>query len=215
MEPGDEPGPDLSFAQDLPLTRRAIAFAQEHHGAQRREADRAPFLLHPLEVASYLKRAGCPDQVVAAAVLHDVLEDTDADRSQLESLFGRPVSELVAAVSDNPEIADEERRKDAVRERVRRAGGYALAVYAADKVSKVRELRMLLARGLDRERASVKLHRYRKSLEMLEHEIPDTRIVQLLRFELEALESLPPDAPAHPSGARPDDNPLTPGMEEM
>jgi hypothetical protein len=215
VEPDDGSGLDLSFARDLPLTRRAIAFAQRRHGIQRREADHAPFLVHPLEVASYLERAGCPDQVVAAAVLHDVLEDTDADRSQLESLFGREVSELVAVVSDDPRIPDEEQRKDAVRERVRRAGGPALAVYAADKVSKVRELRLLLARGLDPGQASVKLRRYRKSLAMLEREIPDTRVVELLRFELEALESLPPDARAEPPGARLDVDPSTGDTEEM
>jgi (p)ppGpp synthase/HD superfamily hydrolase len=214
VEPGDDAGPDLSFAHDLPITRRAIAFAQEQHRGQRRPADRAPFLVHPLEVASSLARAGCPDQAVAAAVLHDVLEDTDADRSQLEALFGRQVSELVAVVSDDPEIPDEERRKDAVRERVRRVGGHALAVYAADKVSKVRELRMLLARGLDPGQASVKLHRYSKSLEMLEHEIPDSRVVELLRFELEAHESLPPHAPAHAVRARPDDDQSTAGTDE-
>jgi (p)ppGpp synthase/HD superfamily hydrolase len=213
VEPGDDAGPDLSFAHDLPITRRAIAFAQEKHHGQRRRADRAPFLIHPLEVASYLERAGCPDQVVAAAVLHDVLEDTDADRSQLEALFGREVSELVAVVSDDPEIPDEEQRKDAVRERVRRAGGYALAVYAADKVSKVRELRILLARRPDPREAAVRLHRYRKSLEMLEHEIPGSRVVELLRFELEALESLPPEPP-EPAGEPPHGDRSTAGTEE-
>jgi hypothetical protein len=214
VEPDESSSPDLSFAQDLPLTRRAIEFAEEHHGNQRREADRAPFLVHPLEVASYLARARCSDQIVAAAVLHDVLEDTDADRSQLESLFGRQVSELVAVVSDDPEIPDVEQRKDAVRERVRQAGGYALAVYAADKVSKVRELRILLARGLEPAEASVRLLRYRKSLEMLEHEIPDSRVVELLRLELEALESLPPQPPGPTGGLVHGDRPPA-GTEEM
>jgi (p)ppGpp synthase/HD superfamily hydrolase len=195
MEPLGGPSPDLSFARDLPLTRRAIAFAQERHGAQRREADRAPFLVHPLEVASYLERADYPDHVVAAAVLHDVLEDTDTERTQLDSLFGRQVGDLVALVSDDPAIPDEERRKDDVRERVRRAGGYAAVVYAADKVSKVRELRMLLAQGLGHDEAAVKLRRYRRSLEMLEQAIPRSRVVELLRFELEALEKLPPERP--------------------
>ena len=152
-----------------------------------------PFLVHPLEVASFIKRAGYPDHVVAAAVLHDVLEDTDAERSELALHFGRQVCELVALVSDDPEIADEEQRKDEVRQRVRAAGGDALVIYAADKVSKVRELRMLVAHGLDLQQTVAKLRRYRKSLEMLEQELPQTRIVELLRFELEALERLPPE----------------------
>jgi (p)ppGpp synthase/HD superfamily hydrolase len=190
----DNPGdiPDLSFVQDLPLTRAAIAFAQERHGAQRREADGALFLIHPLEVASLLERSQYPDHVVAAAVLHDVLEDTKAEPFELESRFGPRVTELVELVSDDPSIEDEEAQKDEVRKRVRQAGGYAPAVYAADKVSKVRELRMLIAGGLDRQQAGVKLRHYRKSLAMLEETIPQSRVTQLLRFELEALESLPP-----------------------
>jgi (p)ppGpp synthase/HD superfamily hydrolase len=185
--------PDLSFARDLPTTRTAIEFARERHRGQLRDADRAPFLVHPLEVASYLERAGYPDHVVAAAVLHDVLEDTDADRSELEARFGPEVSDLVALVSDDPAIEDAERRKDDVRERVRGAGGYAPVVYGADKVSKVRELRMLLMIGIDPDEANIKLRRYRKSLTMLEQAIPGSRIVDLLRFELEALENLPPE----------------------
>jgi hypothetical protein len=186
-------GTELSFARELPLTREAIAFAKARHGGQRRAADGAPFVLHPLEVAALLESSRCSDLVVAAAVLHDVLEDTDAQRSELEARFGREVAELVALVSDDPSIADEEERKDEVRERVRSADGNAFVVYAADKVSKVRELRILIATGLDPASAIVKLRRYRKSLDMLEHAIPANWLVQVLRFELEALEALPPD----------------------
>jgi (p)ppGpp synthase/HD superfamily hydrolase len=185
---------ELSFVRDLPLTRAAIEFAQSHHGSQRREGDDAPFLLHPLEVASLLARSRYPDHVVAAAVLHDVLEDTAVAAAELDQRFGPDVARLVALVSDDPAIDDEEERKDDVRERVRRAGGFAPAVYCADKVSKVRELRMQLATGLDRAEAEVKLRRHRRSLEMLEQRIPGSRVVELLRFELEALERLPPPA---------------------
>src|SRR5262249_3632345 len=161
---------------------------QAKHSCQRRAADGAPFLLHPLEVASMLKRSGYPDHVIAAAVLHDVIEDTDAERADLRARFGPEVSELVALVSDDPAIDDEEQRKDDVRARVQRVGGHALVVYAADKVSKVRELRMLIAAGLDQDAAEIKLTRYRKSLAMLEAATPDSRLVELLRFEVEALE---------------------------
>jgi (p)ppGpp synthase/HD superfamily hydrolase len=170
-----------------PLTRAATEYARRRHAGQRRAADGAAFLLHPLEVASLLDRAGCPDHVVAAAVLHDVLEDTDAERAELESRFGPEVAELVALVSDDPSIEDEEERKDDVRDRVRRSGGWALVIYGADKVSKVRELRALIARGMPRSDAEVKLRRHRKTLAMLEETIPRNRIVELLRSELDAL----------------------------
>jgi (p)ppGpp synthase/HD superfamily hydrolase len=187
--------PTLTFAHDLPLTQDAIAFARARHRGQRRASDGAPFLIHPLEVASLLERSSYPDQVIAAGVLHDVLEDTDAERGQLEERFGSGVAELVALVSDDPEIGDEEARKSDVRERVRRAGGDGLIIYAADKVSKVRELRMLLASGMDPEQAAIKRRRYEASLAMLESEAPAERLVELLRFELEALHAFPPTSP--------------------
>jgi len=184
--------PNPSFLNDLPLARRAVDFAEQRNAGQRRASDHAPFLMHPLEVASMLDRAGYPEPVVAAAVLHDVLEDTDAKRQELEASFGPEVSDLVAAVSDDPAIEDEEERKEELRRRVERAGGYATAVYAADKIAKVRELRVSLAAGMPQDEAHAKLERYRRSLETVEASIPGSRMAELLRFELETLEQLPP-----------------------
>lgn len=195
MSPQATPDPELSFARDLPLTQAAISFAAEQHGAQRRDGDGAEFLAHPVEVAALLKRSGYGDEVVAAAVLHDVLEDTDAEAPDLEARFGRRVSELVAFVSDDPSIGDEEQRRAELRERISHGDADALAVFAADKVSKVRELRMLIAGGADQATTDAKHRHYRKSLEMLERRGRDQRLLELLRFELEALESLPPQAP--------------------
>jgi HD domain len=185
-------GADLSFLRDLPLARAAVEFASERHAGQRRDADGAEFIVHPIEAAALLERSGYPDHVVAAAVLHDVLEDTDAERADLESRFGSEVADLVALVSDDPAIEDVERRKDDVRERVRLAGGFAPAVYAADKISKVRELRSLIHTGLGAAEAEAKLNRHRRSLAMLETAMPGSRLVEVLRFEIEALERLPP-----------------------
>ncbi len=186
---------DLSFVRDLPLTQQAIEFAREHHGGQLRDADGAPFLVHPLEVASLLERSGYPDRVVAAAVLHDVLEDTDVEPGELQERFGAEVCHLVDTVSDDMSIEDVEDRKADVRDRVRAEGGHAAAVFAADKISKLRELRMLLGSGkIDRAEAETKARRYREGLRMLEDVIPASRLVEILRFELESLDKLPPSA---------------------
>ena len=191
--PADADSPlHLTFLQDRPLTQDAVALALERHAGQRRDADGAPFLAHPLEVAALLDRAHYPDFVVAAAVLHDVLEDTDAERAELDARFGPKVGELVAAVSDDLSIPDEEARKDDVRRRVGRLKGYPAAIYAADKISKVRELRIMLATGATLERVEVRVERYRRSLQMLDETIPGSRLVATLRFELEMLEELPP-----------------------
>lgn len=183
----------LSFLEQLPITQAALEFALERHAGQRRPADGAFFVLHPLEVAFLLERSGYADRVIAAAVLHDVLENTNTKHDELEAHFGREVTGLVATVTDDPSIADEEERKSATRERVRAIDGDAAAVYAADKISKVRELRTLIARGVSDRDATTKLGRYRNSLSMLDQTIPDSRLIEILRFELEALALLPPE----------------------
>ncbi len=76
------------------------------HRGQRREVDGAPFIVHPLEVASLLYFAGAPDTVVAAGVLHDVIEDTDAAAGDLRARVGDLVTKLVLAVSEDDRIDD-------------------------------------------------------------------------------------------------------------
>jgi (p)ppGpp synthase/HD superfamily hydrolase len=185
--------PELTFLQHLPLAQQAVELAVELHAGQLRDSDGASFVMHPMEVASLLDSSHYPDHVVAAAVLHDVLENTDEELGDLEARFGPDVAGLVAMVTDDPSIADLEARKHDVRERVRTAGGDAAAVYAADKVSKVREIRTALAAGAPWDELENKLERHRVSLAMLERTIPGSRLVELLRFEIEALDELPPD----------------------
>ena len=186
-----EPERALSSLRHLPLTQAAVVWAIQQHAGQRRETDGAEFVMHPIEVASLVDGAQYPDHVVAAAVLHDVLENTDETAEGLEARFGPEVAGLVEAVSDDPSVADEDERKDELRERVRRAGGYAAVVYAADKVSKVREVRAALSAGVPREEVEGKLRRHRESLAMLEDEALGGRMARLLRVELDALDELP------------------------
>jgi guanosine-3',5'-bis(diphosphate) 3'-pyrophosphohydrolase len=192
MARDDSHVPELTFLRHLPLAQEAVELAVELHAGQLRDSDGASFMMHPMEVASLLDRSHYPDYVVAAAVLHDVLENTDEELDDLEARFGPDVARLVALVSDDPSIPDEDARKDDVRDRVRAAGGYALAVYAADKVSKVREIRTALAGGATWDDLARKLDRHRASLGMLAETMPESRLVELLRFEIEALDELPP-----------------------
>jgi (p)ppGpp synthase/HD superfamily hydrolase len=182
-----------TFVDDLPVTRRALEFAAERHAGQVRTSDQAQFILHPLEVAQLLRGRDYPDDVVAAGVLHDVIEDTGVSPEELEQRFGAPVATLVEAVSDPPGEGTWTERKERLREAIKHGTPDAAAVFAADKVAKVRELRMSLAnadRSIDHER----LAHYRASLALLEHKLPGNALVRQLRFELEALELLPPHA---------------------
>ena len=135
------------FVERSPLTQRAVAFAERHHAHQTRDLDDAvPLVKHPVEVACLLHEAGYPNEVVAAGVLHDVLEDTDVEAAELEERFGPQVAQLVMNVSDDPSIEDEAERKAALRRQVAEAGEDAVLVFAADKVSKARELRLRASR---------------------------------------------------------------------
>jgi (p)ppGpp synthase/HD superfamily hydrolase len=179
------------FVERSPLTRDALAFADQRHAGQTRDLDDMPFVTHPVEVACLLHEAGYHDEVVAAGVLHDVLEDTDAERSDLESRFGPRVAELVEAVTDDPTIEDDAERKAALRRQVADAGECAAVVFAADKVSKAREMRVRVSRGrFERSDCSRFVH-YEASLEMLTDLIPGHVLVDQLRMEVEALHALP------------------------
>ena len=182
-----------SFVDDLPLTRRALEFAAARHGGQQREADRAPFILHPLEVAHLLHGRGCPDEVVAAGVLHDTVEDAHVGADELRAHFGEQIAMLVCSVTESETRGPYRERKAALRASVEAAPDDAVLIYAADKVAKVRELRMSLAAG-DGDSPSDKLEHYEASLALLERRLPLHPLVRQLRFELEALELLPPRA---------------------
>ncbi len=188
-----------TFVDGLPLTRRALEFAAERHEGQRREADDAAFILHPLEVAQLLRTGGYPDEIVAAGVLHDSLENTDATPLELEQRFGSPVAALVCAVSEPSPDGPYAERKARLRDAVADADHDVLVVYAADKVAKARELRMTLARDWSAaasQETAEKLDHYWASVAMLERRLPDDPLVMKLRFELEALATLPPGVPA-------------------
>ena len=184
------------FAEARPSVRRAVEWALVMHADQRREVDQAPFVLHPLEVASLLNGRDFSDEVVTAGVLHDVVETTSVTVDDVERRFGVRVAALVAAVSEDPSIADYDARKAALRAQVAKAGTGACAVYAADKVAKVRELRARATQDPTVLRGP-KLEHYRASLQMLRAETTGLALVDQLEFELWALDVLPPSQPGN------------------
>jgi (p)ppGpp synthase/HD superfamily hydrolase len=129
------------MTQTSTLVDQAVEFATRAHEGQRQEADCSPFIVHPLEVGELLRDRGLPDEVLAAAVLHDVVENTDVTLEEIRGRFGDRVAELVRTLSEDPEIEDYGEQKADHRRRIVAAGPEAAAIFAADKVSKLRELR--------------------------------------------------------------------------
>jgi (p)ppGpp synthase/HD superfamily hydrolase len=144
-----------------------------------------------------LHNAGYRDELVAAGILHDTIENSTASTREIDAIFGGEITQIVAAMTEDPTIESFDQRKTALREQIAQFGPEATAVYAADKVAKVRELRSRATRGEDvldpgNEAAHSKLEHYRASLIMLEQITPDDPLVRQLRFELEMLRALPP-----------------------
>lgn len=182
------------------LAPRALAFAMRCHAGHRRESDGEPFISHLVEVARLLRDAGCSERVVAAGLLHDVLEDTEVSIAEIASRFGDEVAGLVLGVTDDSCIESYRLRKQVLRDQVRFVGGDVALLFAADKISNVRDLPRRIGReqvrieGLspdDRTRRylehhhAMRLEHYRECLEMLEHVAPEHPLVELLAEELE------------------------------
>lgn len=182
------------------LIRSTLAFAALSHGGQRRASDGAAFIEHPMEVAGLLRDAGCSEVVIAAGLLHDLVDDTYVTVAELTTRFGAEIADLVQAVSEDPSIPTYRQRKQMLRDQVRKAGRDAALVFAADQIAKVRELPDQVRRGQARSDAAETGHRtrdrlkrghqqrlehYHQSLQMLQDVIPHHPLVDRLASELD------------------------------
>jgi guanosine-3',5'-bis(diphosphate) 3'-pyrophosphohydrolase len=123
------------------LISRALAKARAAHAGQIRNGSGGlPYIEHPRMVAATLAERGYADDVLAAALLHDVVEDSDTTVEDLRAEFGDEIADLVAALSDDESIESYRERKDEHRARVLGAGGDALAIYGADKLTNMTTL---------------------------------------------------------------------------
>jgi len=83
---------------DEALLNRAYVYAMKAHGEQRR-ASGDPYFSHPIEVAAILTNLKLDDATIAAALLHDTIEDTEATRAEIDTLFGRDIGALVEGLT--------------------------------------------------------------------------------------------------------------------
>lgn len=121
---------------------RAAAFAAEHHRGQRRkDADATPYINHPLEVAETLATVGGvtdPD-VLVAALLHDTVEDTPVEPSDIEAAFGAAVRGYVEEMTDDKRLPKEERKRLQI-DHAPRMSPAAAQIKLADKICNCRDL---------------------------------------------------------------------------
>jgi hypothetical protein len=187
------PGIDAAVERS-DLVREALGTAQRAHAGQlRRGSDGRPFIDHPVAVAELLCGEHHGDEVIAAALLHDVVEKSDTEIDSVRERFGEVVGDLVAAMTEDESIPSYEDRKDEHRRRVAEGGAAALAIFAADKLTNVtmlREAYALIGEGVSDELAvplDLKMYIWEADLEMLFDEAPRLRLTDDLANQLVAL----------------------------
>ncbi|MGN6255651.1 MAG: HD domain-containing protein [Solirubrobacterales bacterium] len=132
------------------LVRAALEKARvAHEGQVRNGSGGMPYVEHPVRMAALLDEHGYREEVLAAALLHDVVEDSDTSLDELREEFGGEVAGLVGALTDDESIASYRERKAEHRERVAAADGEAMAIYAADKLTNSSTLRAAYEREGD------------------------------------------------------------------
>src|SRR4051794_40618939 len=129
----------------LDSDRLCLAFfvARSAHEGQTRGDHGRPYLVHPLQVAELLDGEGYAEPTIAAALLHDVVEDSGLTVGDVVESFGVEVGELVAALTEDPAVDDWEERKLALRAGVADAGSEAVAIYVADKLANLHDWRVV------------------------------------------------------------------------
>ncbi len=129
------------------LTERALALAALAHGAenQRRKYSQEPYLVHPIAVAGLVAEAGGDAEMIAAAYLHDTLEDTSLSRQSILKHTSQEVLELVEWLTDvsRPEDGNRAARKKLDRDHLAGAPPGAMTIKLADIIDNSRTIRLL------------------------------------------------------------------------
>jgi len=176
----DEKRSAPDFVRGSVLLEDALRFAREAYRDAGRRGEAK--LRHSIEVASLLRQAGFDEEVVAAGLLHDVVEATDSELAQLAERFGSDVASLVKAMTEDERIKAFEERKAEHRARVTAAGSRPAAIYAADKLAKMPHLRAAPDSASER-----KLAHFQQTVETLRAGHPDLPFLADLERELAAL----------------------------
>ncbi|HEY2056316.1 MAG TPA: HD domain-containing protein [Solirubrobacterales bacterium] len=186
MSPIDTAPIDAAAARSE-LIARALARAEQAHAGQIRNGSGGlPYIEHPRMVAATLATHGYGEPTLAAAILHDVVEDSDTTVEELRAEFGDQIADLVAALSDDESIESYRERKDEHRRRVAAVDGDALAIYAADKLTNITTLHEAIeAEGMKVAEEydvpiGLKLEVWEADAAMLRHEAPELSLLEPL-----------------------------------
>lgn len=168
----------------MTLLTQAIAFAAQAHEGATRKGSAVPYIVHPLEAMAIAASITDDQEVLAAAVLHDVIEDCGVTAGQLSERFGERVAQMVFYDSQSPCgdpcVSWNARKQEAVG-KIACGSREAKIIALSDKLSNMRAIRRDYAR--DGEAMFIRFHQrdkrrhawyYRSCVELLEGELGDT-----------------------------------------
>ena len=140
----------------MDLVSEAIVFSTKAHDGMRRRKSEVPYIVHPMEVGAIISTMSDNQEVIAAGLLHDVVEDAGVTIEEIGEKFGERVMELVASETENKreELPPEETwliRKEESLEKLRTTDDIEiLMLWVGDKLSNVRAIyRDFLVEGND------------------------------------------------------------------
>ena len=124
---------------------QAIKFAVDAHAGMKRKGKERPYILHPMEVMCIVADMSEDEDVIAAAVLHDAVEDTEVTAADIEREFGARVAALVMAESEDkmrslPAEESWKLRKQATVEHLKTLGRDEKLICLGDKLANIREM---------------------------------------------------------------------------
>ena len=129
---------------DTTLLDRAIVYAVRAHAGTERRGKGLPYIVHPLEAVEIVATMTADQELLAAAALHDTVEDTNVTLEQIRTEFGNRIAALVAAESDEPHqnsnVESWRMRKQAAIDRLTHASLDAKMVALGDKLSNMRAI---------------------------------------------------------------------------
>lgn len=155
--------------------QKAIDFAKKAHDGQYRKYTGEPYIKHPLEVASLLVQHSpeADEDAIAAAILHDVVEDTSVSLYEIKATFGLIVGNLVEELTDvsRPEDGNRKIRKEIDRQHTAKASFRGQTIKLCDMISNTSSIV-----EHDKEFAKTYLEEKRELLKIMSPSVKQTRL---------------------------------------
>ena len=127
----------LEFVQGKELILKAKEYATEKHAGVKRKFDGKDYITHPEAVAELVEKFGGNDEMIAAAWLHDVVEDTKTPLSEIEENFGSVVAKLVGELTNPPKFDKGQDKSEYMAKKLPVMSSDGLTIKLCDRLNNV------------------------------------------------------------------------------